>query len=112
MHALKISVTLCLIAVPPILGAFCPVHHGREMVSVLVAKRNLAEGTVVNEPEKLFVEKYIDRADGPTTAVRAFDAVHHLKLRKAIAQGECVTEDHLWTDADTEAAIKAIIPPG
>jgi len=64
-----------------------------DLVTVLVAKRNLVRGTVITLPEKLFVAKKVTRAAAGKGAFRRFDETIHKKLRKPIADGEVFTLD-------------------
>ena len=122
MNRFKIAVALALIAIPPALGTAFLVarptdlgnaeYDGHDFVVVLVAKKNLAIGTVIKEPPRYFAEKKLPGTRAPQTFVHQFDELKYQKLRKGISEGDCITSDHLLTDADWEQYTERMVPPG
>jgi Flp pilus assembly protein CpaB len=122
MLQLKIGVVLALIAFPP-MAALCSLNRldypseadKRDLVVVLVAKRNLSLGTVIKEPTKYFIECKMPVDEAPKGCFHQIEALKYLKLKSPLSVGECVTKMHILTDADREERLKALValvPPG
>ena len=67
-----------------------------EKVSVLVAKRNIGMGTLINDPEKFFEEKQFVRGEEPKKAIRNYDELKNQRLNKPLSAEQFVTADDLW----------------
>jgi pilus assembly protein CpaB len=78
-------------------------------VRALVAKKNLALGTVIKDPQKYFSEVLVAPSTAPKAPFHRLNEVKNLKLKKPIAEGECLTLDYIFTDAD---ALALMLPPG
>jgi pilus assembly protein CpaB len=72
-------------------------------VRVLVAKKNLALGTVIKDPQKYFSEERIAPSPATKGTFRRLDEVNNLKLNKPIAAGEVLTPYYILSDADSLA---------
>src|ERR1700730_13178788 len=83
---------------------------GPEMVKRLVAKKNLALGTVIKEPEKYFVEKEFPVDSAPKRGFESFDAIKNRKLTKPISEDAPITNDDVLEGAGGSFA--QAIPPG
>lgn len=66
-----------------------------EKVSVLVARRNLAMGTLISDPEKLFEEKQFTKGEEPKKAIRDFEELKGQRLNKPLTAEQFVTADDL-----------------
>jgi pilus assembly protein CpaB len=66
-----------------------------EKVTVLVAQRNLAMGTLVKEPEKLFAEKQFTKGEEPKRAIRTYDELKDRRLNKPLSAEQFATPDDL-----------------
>src|SRR5437762_1668651 len=66
-----------------------------EKVSVLVARRNLAMGTLITDPAKLFEEKQFTKGEEPKKAIRNLDDLKERRLNKPLAAEQFVTADDL-----------------
>src|SRR5262249_20994916 len=66
-----------------------------EKVKVLVAKRNVPQGTLIKVPEDWFVEKDFTVDDAPKKAVRTFDEVKDRVLSKPLSAEQWVIADDL-----------------
>jgi pilus assembly protein CpaB len=66
-----------------------------EKVKVLVAKRNVPQGTLIKVPEDWFIEKDFTVDDAPKKAVRNFDEVKDRVLSKALSAEQWVIADDL-----------------
>jgi pilus assembly protein CpaB len=78
-------------------------------VRVLVAKKNLALGTVIKDPQKYFSEVLAVPSAVPKAPFHPLSEVKNLKLKKPIAEGQCLTPDYILTNED---ALTLVIPPG
>jgi pilus assembly protein CpaB len=67
-----------------------------EKVAVLVAKRNIGMGTLINEPEKFFEEKQFVKGEEPKKAIRNVDELKNQRLNKPLSAEQFVTADDLW----------------
>src|SRR5437667_6459099 len=65
-----------------------------EKVTVLVARRNLAMGTLIHDPEKLFEERQFTKGEEPKKAIRNFEELKG-RLNKPLAAEQFVTADDL-----------------
>jgi hypothetical protein len=63
--------------------------------TVLVAKRNLASGTVFTKPGKYFEKKEIPARAAPRNAVSSLESLYHQKLNKPFSEDSIITEDDL-----------------
>src|SRR5437667_4884272 len=68
---------------------------GPEMVKRLVAKRNIAIGTLIKKPEDLFVEKDFPAEQAPKRGFESFDAIKNQKLTKPISEDAPLTKDDI-----------------
>jgi pilus assembly protein CpaB len=66
-----------------------------ETIPVLVAKRNLSLGWLINEPEKLFEEKQFPKSEVPEKAILSFAELRDRRLSKPLAAEQFVTADDL-----------------
>lgn len=66
-----------------------------EKVTVLVAKQNLAMGTLIKDPEKFFEEKQFTKGEEPRKAIQAFDQLKDHRLNKPLSAEQFVTPDDL-----------------
>src|SRR5437899_1919326 len=64
-----------------------------ETVPVLVAKRNLSLGWLINEPEKLFEKKQFPKSEVPEEAILSFAELKDRRLNKPLAAEQFVTAD-------------------
>jgi hypothetical protein len=84
--------------------------------TVLVAKRNLASGTVFTKPGKYFEKKEIPARGAPRNAVSSLESLYHQKLNKPFSEDSIITEDDLcypqysWLD-EIKLQIERV-PPG
>ncbi|HXG12416.1 MAG TPA: Flp pilus assembly protein CpaB [Gemmataceae bacterium] len=81
-----------------------------EKVTVLVARQKIAMGTLVKEPEKLFMEKVFTKGQEPKKALTSFDQVKDKRLNKPLATEQFVTSEDL-IDAKS-GDLSAMVPPG
>jgi pilus assembly protein CpaB len=66
-----------------------------EKVKVLVARKNVPQGTLIKNPEEWFVEKDFTVSDAPKKAVRSFDEVKERVLSKPLSAEQWVIADDL-----------------
>ena len=66
-----------------------------EKVTVLVAKQNIAMGTMIEDPAKLFEEKLFTKGEEPRKAVREFEQLKDHRLNKPLSAEQFVTPDDL-----------------
>jgi pilus assembly protein CpaB len=66
-----------------------------EKVTVLVAKQNLAMGTMITEPEKFFEEKQYTKGEEPKKAIRDFAQIKEHRLNKPLGAEQFVSPDDL-----------------
>jgi pilus assembly protein CpaB len=85
-------------------------NSGPVMVKRLVAKRNLALGTVIKDPEKYFVEKEFPEDSAPKKGYDNFDAIKNQKLTKPVSEDAPITKDDILEGAG--ASFAQAIPPG
>ena len=85
-------------------------NSGPVMVKRLVAKRNLALGTVIKDPEKYFVEKEFPEDSAPKKGYDNFDAIKNQKLTKPVSEDAPITKDDILENAGGSFAQS--IPPG
>jgi pilus assembly protein CpaB len=81
-----------------------------EKVGVLVARRNLAMGILINDPEKLFEEKQFTKGEEPKKAIRDMDELKGRRLNKPLTAEQFVTADDL-IDKDKDG-LAALMPKG
>jgi Flp pilus assembly protein CpaB len=74
-----------------------------------MAKKNLALGTVIKDPQKYFSEVLVAPSAAPKAPFHRLDEVKNLKLKKPVAEGECLTPDYILTAAD---ALELMLPEG
>jgi pilus assembly protein CpaB len=66
-----------------------------EKVGILVARRNLAMGTLLSEPEKFFEEKLFILGEEPKRAIRSFEELRGQRLNRRVAEEQFVTAEDL-----------------
>jgi pilus assembly protein CpaB len=66
-----------------------------EKVTVLVAKKNIPQGTFIKVPEEWFIEKEFVKGEEPKKAVRAFDEVKDRVVSKPLSAEQWVVSDDL-----------------
>jgi pilus assembly protein CpaB len=81
-----------------------------EKVKVLVAKRNVPQGTFIKEPTDWFIEKEFTQGEEPKKAVRTFDELKDKVLSKPLSAEQWVTADDLLRR--DQQGIQAAIPKG
>jgi pilus assembly protein CpaB len=67
-----------------------------EKVGVLVAKRTIGMGTLINNPENFFEEKQFIKGEEPKKAIRSFEELKNQRLNKPLSAEQFVTADDLW----------------
>jgi pilus assembly protein CpaB len=67
-----------------------------EKVGVLVAKRAISMGTLINDPDKFFEEKQFIKGEEPKKAIRVLDELKNQRLNKPLSAEQFVTADDLW----------------
>ena len=83
-----------------------------DLVTVLVAKKNLPVGTVIKEPEKCFEVKKVLAKHVPEGSFSSFDRFNendYSKLGKPISKGQFITQDHILTN---DGGFAEAIPAG
>jgi Flp pilus assembly protein CpaB len=83
-----------------------------DLVTVLVAKKNLPVGTVIKEPEKCFEIKKVLAKHAPKGSFASFNRFNesnYSKLGKPISKGQFITQDHILTN---DGGIAEAIPAG
>jgi pilus assembly protein CpaB len=85
-------------------------NSGPVMVKRLVAKKNLALGTVIKDPEKYFVEKEFPEDSAPKKGYDNFDAIKNQKLTKPVSEDAPITKDDILEGSG--ASFAQAIPPG
>jgi pilus assembly protein CpaB len=81
-----------------------------DKVTILVAKKNLAMGTLIKDPEALFEPKPFARGDEPKKAIRVFDQLKDRRLNKPIAAEQFVSADDLMDKS--QDGLSALMPKG
>jgi len=66
-----------------------------EKITVLVAKQNIAMGTMIEDPAKLFEEKLFTKGEEPRKAIREFEQLKDHRLNKPLSAEQFVTPDDL-----------------
>ena len=66
-----------------------------EKVSVLVARQNIAAGTLLRDPDKFFEEKQFIKGEDPTGAIRSFNELKDRLLNKPLRAEQFVTAGDL-----------------
>jgi pilus assembly protein CpaB len=66
-----------------------------EKVKVLVAKQNLAMGTLIKDPEKFFEEKSFTKGEEPKRALRDFSQLKDRMLNKPLSAEQFVSQEDL-----------------
>jgi pilus assembly protein CpaB len=82
-----------------------------EKVKVLVARQKIALGTLIRDPEKLFVEKEFIKGQEPKAALTSFDQLKDKRLAKTVNADYHLTADDLM-DKDKNNNLQNQIPPG
>ena len=85
-------------------------NSGPVMVKRLVAKKNLALGTVIKDPEKYFVEKEFPEDSAPKKGYESFDQIKNQKLTKPVSEDAPITKDDIMEGSG--ASFAQAIPPG
>jgi pilus assembly protein CpaB len=78
-----------------------------EMVKVLAAKRNLALGTVIKDPERFFEEKEVPKNSAPKKGYGNFADIKNLKLVKPVSEDAFLTKDDVM-DTGSDIFIQSI----
>jgi len=78
-----------------------------EMVKVLAAKRNLALGTVIKDPERFFEEKEVPKASAPKKGFSIFADIKNQKLVKPVSEDAFITKDDVM-DTGSDIFIQSI----
>src|SRR6266852_7351806 len=81
-----------------------------EKVKILVARKNVPQGTYIKEPTDWFVEKEFTKGEEPKKAVQNFDELKDKVLSKPLSAEQWVTADDLLRKED--APITHAIPKG
>jgi pilus assembly protein CpaB len=81
-----------------------------EKVKILVAKKNIPQGTFIRVPEDWFVEKDFVQGEEPKKAVKSFDEVKERILAKPVNAEQWVSVDDLWTKQ--QAGLQAVLSKG
>jgi hypothetical protein len=66
-----------------------------EKVSVLVARQNIATGTLLRVPDKFFEEKQFIKGEDPTGVIRSFNELKDRRLNKPLRAEQFVTAGDL-----------------
>jgi pilus assembly protein CpaB len=81
-----------------------------EKIKVLVAKKNVPQGTFIKNPDEWFIEKEFGESDAPKKAVRTFDEVKDRVLNKPLSAEQWVIADDLLRK--DQAGLQAVLPKG
>jgi pilus assembly protein CpaB len=81
-----------------------------EKIKILVARQNLAQGTYVKEPEKLFDEKEFVRGEEPKKAAKTYDELRGKRLSKPVNAEQWVSVDDLLSKE--QGGLGVAIPKG
>jgi Flp pilus assembly protein CpaB len=73
-----------------------------EMVVVLAAKQPLAAGTVLQEPDRLFMERTLPKSEMPAQALNRMQQLRGRKLARALATQALITADCLTEEESQE----------
>jgi Flp pilus assembly protein CpaB len=96
-----------LASIPENMAVEQDANKAPQLVTVLLAKKNLPVGTVIKNPEKWFVARKVKFTTANTSVFHEFDEIKNKKLDKAIADGELITQAHICKEDHVPA-----IPPG
>jgi pilus assembly protein CpaB len=66
-----------------------------EKVTILVAKKNLAMGLLLKEPENFFEEKQLTKGEEPKRAIKNFEDLKDRRLAKPLSAEQFVTAEDL-----------------
>jgi Flp pilus assembly protein CpaB len=99
MPRLKIITILCLVAIPPLLAAFCPptprvqtrADEFSEQVVVLRAKQDMLQGTLLARPSEYFEETKVTPSDAPADYVQTLEKLKNQVLDRTMRKGEFLT---------------------
>src|SRR5207237_7665771 len=78
-----------------------------DMVMVLVAAKNLDQGTKLDEPEKLFVRKPFPRESAPADSVDDVNALKGKTLQRTVRPGSYVTQEDVTPKKTIELTVRA-----
>lgn len=81
-----------------------------ETVRVLVARKDLATGSSIKNPQELFVPKEFVRGTEPKDAIESFDNLKGRILRQRLREGDHVRPEDLMSEKDS--LMQANLPPG
>jgi pilus assembly protein CpaB len=81
-----------------------------EKVKILVARKNLAQGTHLKNPEELFEEKQFTKGEEPRKAIREFEQLKDKRLNKPLGAEQFVTNEDVVDRAG--AGMGANMPKG
>jgi pilus assembly protein CpaB len=81
-----------------------------EKITILVARQKLDLGTLIKEPEKVFMPKQYVLGEEPKKAIRSYDQLKGRRLNKPVGAEQFVTTDDLM-DADA-SGVGALVPKG
>lgn len=81
-----------------------------EKIKILVARKNIPQGTYIKAPEEWFVEKEFTLGEEPKKAVRSFDEVKDRVLSKPLSAEQWVIADDLLTK--TQSGLAYSLPKG
>lgn len=72
-----------------------------EMVTILVAKKNLSIGEAIKKPEELFMPKQVAVKDEPKDAVKDMEALKNKIMKSSLRKGDHITTNELLGNEDT-----------
>ena len=81
-----------------------------EKVTIVVARKNLATGAIIETPTDMFQEKLVTKGDEPTHALTRFDELKGKVIKRSLREGDFVSADDLLTDKNSIMAY--LLPPG
>jgi pilus assembly protein CpaB len=82
-----------------------------EKVTILVAQKKIAFGTLVKDPHKYFVEKQYTKGEEPKKAIKTWEQLQDKRLNKALSEDQFITLDDLL-DPKTAGSIEVMLPQG
>ena len=81
-----------------------------EKVTILVAQKKIAFGTLVKDPHKYFVEKQYTKGEEPKKSLKSWEQVQDKRLNKPLSEDQFVTAEDLM-DLKT-SGVEGLLPPG
>jgi pilus assembly protein CpaB len=85
-------------------------HPEEEKVAVVVARQKVAMGTLIKNPEQLFVLKEFSKGTEPKKAITDLKQLKDKRLNKPLSGEQFVTSDDLLGIGDDE--MSRLVPPG